>query len=361
MGLLEIILNKQIQEKQKAYTRSEKQSLFKKAGHLLSGSDNLETGQKKKIDNFNSVIKSFKKKKKKLLVPLDIFNIFVEYFSLKKGSLLILNQSAENFTVWALAGYDHTTSNRLRIPDEDVKNIFLEETKPLILNDNLLQKINKYFSSREFANLDSVLLIPFFTSNNEIFAFLMFSQSDDDKTFSDILNYYDVFYPVLNNALLHFFNTIKINPNPAIFIHHDSIYNIITESIEKYGYSNPFVAFFDGNKFLDSISGIIDKNLKNSFYNNIIDLFSSFVFNNGNIFITDNNTIAILKDAPSLNDKDMIEYQLSFFIKNLIPDSTRNQANSEQDITSADEEIKNLIKVFHLPDESNTLKQFLND
>ena len=352
MGLLEKIINKEIHEEKKQYTKAEIQSFFKKVENILSSSDNIETDQKKKIENFSSVIKKFKKKKKNLSAPLDVFNIFVDYFSLAKGSLLILNQSCEYFSAWALAGYDYTTANRLRIPEQDVKNIFSEETKPLVLNSKLLKKINKYFSSREFANLDSVLFIPFFTNNNDLFAFLMFSDFSgpaNDKTFSDILNNYDIFYPVLNDALLHFFNSIKINPNPAIFIKHDKIYGAIKESIKKYNYSNPFVLFFDGNKFLDSVSGVIDKNFKNNFYNNIIDLFSSFVSNNGNIFIADNNTISILKDAPSLNDKDMIAYQISFFIKNLIPQPLDDQA------------INSLITVFRLPEEDDTLKQFLND
>ncbi|MCL2481473.1 MAG: hypothetical protein FWF38_07165 [Spirochaetaceae bacterium] len=360
MGLLEKIINKRIQEEEKTYTRAEIRSLLKKAEHSISGSDNT-TDKKKKLDNFDSLIKNFKKKKKKLSAPLDIFNIFVEYFSLTKGSLLILNQASENFTVWALAGYDYTTANRLRIPEQDIKNIFLEEKKPLLLNGDLLQKINKYLSSREFANLDSILLIPFFTNNDNIFAFLMFSQTTYDTTFSDILGHYDFFYPVLNNALLHFFNTIKISPNPAIFIQHDNIYSSIEKSIEKHGYANPFVAFFDSSKFLDSVSGIIDKNFKTNFYNNIIDLFSSFASNNGNIFIIDNNTISILKDAPSLNDKEMIAYQISFFIKNLIPQPLSNQPNTKPGKESGDQEIKNLIKVFHLPEEDDILKQFLND
>ncbi|MCL2705458.1 MAG: hypothetical protein FWE72_04530 [Spirochaetaceae bacterium] len=358
--MLELILNRQIQEVKKTYTRAELSSLLKKARNLLSDPDSTEADKKKKIDSFDSILKSFKKKKKKLSAPLDIFNIFVEYFTLTKGSLLILNQASENFTVWALAGYDYTTANRLRIPEQDIKNIFSEEKKPLLLDDNLLQKIKKYFSSREFSNLESMLLIPFFTVNNDLFAFLMISKSAYDTAFSDILNYYDNFYPALNDALLHFFNTIKINPNPAIFVQYNKIYNTIEESIEKYNYSNPFVAIFDSSKFLDSVSDLIDKNFKTNFYNNIIDLLSSFVSNNGNIFIA-NNTISILKDAPSLNDKDMIAYQISFFIKNLIPQPLNNQEKSKPNKESEDQELKNLIKVFHLPEENYILKQFLND
>ncbi|MCL2792368.1 MAG: hypothetical protein FWD87_04685 [Spirochaetaceae bacterium] len=364
MGLLEKILNKQIQKEKKTYTKSELQSLLKKANQLLSGSDSKS--RKKKTVSFDFLIKNFKKNKKNLSVPLDILNIFTEHFDLKKGSLFILNQASENFTVWALTGYDYTTANRLRIPDQDVKEIFGEEKKILSLSDSSLKKIKKYFSSREFANFGSVHLIPFFTENNELFAFLLLSQTATVKAFSNILNCYDVFYPVFNDALLHFFSTIKINPNPAIYIKHSNIYTTIEESIEKYNYSNPFILFFDSNKFLDSVSNIIDKNFKNNFYNNIIDLLSSFVSNNGNIFIIDNNTIFILKDAPALNDKDMLAYQISFFIKNLIPQpfptgEGRKQASTKKRNTFGEQEIKNLIKVFHLPEENDTLKQFLND
>ncbi|MCL2293699.1 MAG: hypothetical protein FWC36_02375 [Spirochaetes bacterium] len=357
MGLLEKIINKQIQEEKKTYTRAEIQSLLRKAEQVLTGgSDNIRIDKKKTVNNFTSAIKDFKKKKKNLSVPLDIFNLFLENFKLTKGALFILNQASENFTVWALAGYDYTTANRLRIPDHDAKDIFGEERKSILLNGNLLQKISKYFSSREFSNLNSALFIPFFTRNNDLFAFLMFSQSiDDDETFSDILSHYDVFYSTINSALLHFFTTIKINPNHPVFIQQGNTYNAIKDAIEKYGYSNLFVVFFNSSKFLNYVSGIIDTNFKNNFYNNIIDIFSSFISNNGNIFIIDNNTISILKDAPSLSDKDMITHQISFFIRNLVTSDRDNKRVLEE------QKIKDLIRVFHLPKENDALKQFLND
>ena len=361
MGLLEKILNKKIREKEKTYTKSELQSLFKKAMHTLSDSDDNNTEKdKKKKHNFDFAIKKIKKNKKKLSAPLDVFNLFIESFELTKGSLFILNQASENFTVWALTGYDYTTANRLRIPDHDVKNIFSEEKKPFRLNADSFKKIKKYFSSREFANLESIILIPFFTNNGELFAFLMFSHTNDDTTFSDILNCYDTFYHSINDSLLHFFDTIKISSNTAIFIQHNKAYSAIEKAVKQNGYSNPFIAFFNINKFLDSVSDIINKNFKNNLYNNIIDLLSSFASSNGNIFIIDKHRISILKDAPALNDKEMIAYQISFFLSNLIPQPLSNQASTRHDKALDEQKIKNLIEVFHLPKENDTLKQFLN-
>lgn len=54
MGLLEKIINKQIQEEEKTFTKAELQSLLRRAEHILSGSDsdNTEADKKKKNRQF---------------------------------------------------------------------------------------------------------------------------------------------------------------------------------------------------------------------------------------------------------------------------------------------------------------------
>lgn len=114
-------------------------------------------------------------------------------------------------------------------------------------------------------------------------------------------------------------------------------------------YSNFFAVVFDAGGFFSFIDKHFDLGLHSSFYNILINLFSSFASDAGKIFILDKYRICILKDAPSLNDKDIMAHQIVFVLKSLIPVKIDNIAA-----------LNTFISVFHLPADNVILKDFIN-
>ena len=344
MGLLEKIVNQQIQiDRQQEHVKQ--QSLFKKAETLLSG--DKAPDKKKNLINIESEITRLKKKNKGLSAPFEIFNFFIDYFGLKKGALLIRDSSTGYFTTWAVTGYDYTTTNRMIIPYDKVFELIssnIKDKKHLLIDIKALFSFEKYFSTREFANIENVLLIPFYTTDNKPFAFLFFSDLIyHENDYSKIINNYSLYFQPFKDLLFNFYKNIRLKPDTSFFIPKKQAYNSIMKiKAENEGYSNYFVALFDINHLVTSL----EDEYNSSFHNNLIRLFSSFILNSGKILILDNNMICLVKDAPSLNDKQLIAHQILLVVKNMIPgryfDST------------------NLITVFHLPADNDAMKDFLN-
>ncbi|MDX9801658.1 MAG: hypothetical protein RBT69_10020 [Spirochaetia bacterium] len=345
MGLLEKIINQQIQS-DKDIEYSKQQSLLKKAEFFLSGE--YAPDKKKNQTIIETEVTRLKKKNKGLSAPFEIYNFFIDYFGIKKGALLVRDSNTDFFTTWSVSGYDYTTTNRMNIPSNEVfelisSNMMIEE-KAFILKSKSLYTFEKYFSSREFANIESALIIPFFTTDEKPFAFLFFSDLFYlDKNYSNIMNYISLFYQPFKKLLFDFYKNVRLKPDSSFFIPRKSVYNSIMKiASENEGYSNYFVALFDTNNFVASLK----EEYNSSFHNNLIRLFSSFILNSGKILILDDNMICLVKDAPSLNDKQLFAYQILLVIENMIPGKKLDSTN--------------LITVFHLPADNDLMKDFLN-
>ncbi len=353
MGLLEKIINQQIQ-KDKHILTTDSQSLLKKAESLVSSSvTEKELDKKKNLDTFESEIIKLKKKKKNLSGPFEIFDYFIEYFNLTKGALLVYDDSSECFSTWSITGYDYTTANRLNIPFRDAESLINSGISPdekyIILKNNLSAQLRKYFSSREYGILESLLIIPFYSLDKRLYSFILISDLGAlNRDYNVILDYYGIFYPVFNDFLYYFYKNIRLQPDNGLFISGKNALETINDLIRNnLDYSNYFAAVFDINNFYNILQNKYNFHLQSSFQNNLIRLFSAFASGNGHILILDNNKICIVKGSTALNDKQIIAHQIMVVIKSLIPVYDNNDS-------------MDVVKVFHLPADNEILKDFFN-
>lgn len=212
--------------------------------------------------------------------------------------------------------------------------------------------LKKYFSSREYDLLSSVLVIPFFSDDNKLFSFLLVSEekSIDSSEFDNIVQQKPSFYPVFREHILYFYRNVNLKHDNAVFLPADQAFKQIEDLMGKnQNYSNFFAAVFDAGGFFSFLDKNFDLGLHSSFYNILINLFSSFASDAGKVFILDKYRICILKDAPSLNDKDIMAHQIIFVLKSLIPVKVDNIAG-----------LSTFISVFHLPADNVILKDFIN-
>ncbi len=111
-------------------------------------------------------------------LPSKVFAILKERLSIDKGALLLYDPSRAEFAPWAIIGYDTTTIHRLRIARSAGQELAGGGNgRPLVVaRANEIKTYEKYFSSREIALIDRLILVPFISAEN-LLAILVISAS----------------------------------------------------------------------------------------------------------------------------------------------------------------------------------------
>ncbi len=111
--------------------------------------------------------------------PSAAFGILKERLSLRKGALLLYDPLRMVYAPWAGVGYDTTTLHRLRIPLGAGESFNAAANgRPIIVSGTAeLAHYAMYFSSREFALVQWLILVPFI-SGEKLIAILMISMAD---------------------------------------------------------------------------------------------------------------------------------------------------------------------------------------
>lgn len=96
-------------------------------------------------------------------LPAAVFSQMVESLSLSKAAILLYDPLRLVYAPWASVGYDETTLHRLRIPlgANASFNSISNATPAVISGREDLDPYLPYFSSREFSQLATILLVPF--------------------------------------------------------------------------------------------------------------------------------------------------------------------------------------------------------
>lgn len=243
--------------------------------------------------------------------------------------------------MYGYTGYDCTTANKLFIPMQVGKNICHKNKQPFFLDQKDFSLLKNHLSSREYGNLDSVLVIPFFTDDFKLSSFMIVSQAIHQQ---EICSFHEIYYPICKVFLSYFYSNIKLKPAKGIYLPWKKIMSKIENIIrDKSATSKYYATLFDMNMFID----LVEKNIDCNFHNNLIKLFYSFISDKGKLFIGDDNQICILNSSPIIYDKKLIAHQIMVVIKNLIP--IYDNLKSED-----------FIQVFYLPEDITNFKDSLN-
>jgi hypothetical protein len=199
---------------------------------------------RKKHDYFHAAETSFKASvsttPSTLDAPASLFSRFVDSYRIKKGALLLPDSDPSCFIHVSSVGLDITTIRRLRIP---VKDIATEETA--LFSENDLALFRPYFSVREFAVLEKLLLIPGF-HNNRLAAILIVTEGLE-FIFSDPPAFPDYFLKAILDSSPALIKKNSEEPLHTITIEDADL--LLSSLLEKHGTVSS--AFVD-------CSGIID-------------------------------------------------------------------------------------------------------
>ncbi len=117
-------------------------------------------------------------------IPIDIFNLCKEYLDIRKGALFLREDSGSPiegketsyFAPWVAEGFDETTMRRLRFPSSFIDNHTELFSEASFATDGGVSAFSPFFSFREYAVLNSIVIIPFLR-NGRIISFLFIVDS----------------------------------------------------------------------------------------------------------------------------------------------------------------------------------------
>ncbi len=106
-------------------------------------------------------------------LPSRLFTALTTVLGVRKGALLLYDPVRLVYAPWAFLGYDQTTTRRMRIPlgANEAWNA-LANGRPVFLDGAAaLAPFQRYFSSREFAAVSRLILVPFISEDKLIAVF----------------------------------------------------------------------------------------------------------------------------------------------------------------------------------------------
>lgn len=315
MGLLEIILNKNIESQKRSIGEEEKEekSLLLKANEVLDFSEEDLKEKEFDLPLFSSQLKEIKND---IARAGRIFALLKEHLCIKKGALLIAVPKKNHFIPYASAGYDETTKNRLKITFEAKKSLLSIPGKYLFSKKEL-SSIRSAFSLREFAILEKAILFPIVHDDTDIGLILI----------SDIGG------NVVSDHYLSFLKKAAEFISPALM---REIPDLTDEGYktDMRGLKNFYDSFTAGKTvgetsyFIDFCVSELDRQLKKSeeeisfprVKTEIINILNALTGGKGKIFSCKNRIILIF-DSKSIRDKNLLAHQFSLSIKRVIPEN----------------------------------------
>ena len=130
------------------------------------------------LDVRSRLIASIKALPQGIELPAALFSQIVESLSLLKASFLLYDPLRLVYAPWASIGYDETTLHRLRISLGACSsfNSISNGTPAVVSGADDLLPYQKYFSSREFSQISTILLVPFI-HEEKLIGVVMISES----------------------------------------------------------------------------------------------------------------------------------------------------------------------------------------
>jgi len=107
-------------------------------------------------------------------LPSRLFTALTTLLGARKAAFLLYDPVRLVYAPWAVRGYDQTTLRRMRIPlgANEAWNA-LANGRPLILAAPALAQFQQFLSSREFAGMSRLILVPFIADDTLIGVFLI--------------------------------------------------------------------------------------------------------------------------------------------------------------------------------------------
>lgn len=107
-------------------------------------------------------------------LPSRLFTALTTLLGARKAAFLLYDPVRLVYAPWAVRGYDATTLRRMRIPlgANEAWNA-MANGRPLILRAPEISQFQPFFSSREFAGTEKLMLVPFIAEEKLVAVFLV--------------------------------------------------------------------------------------------------------------------------------------------------------------------------------------------
>ncbi len=152
-------------------------------------------------DKLNLLHRKIEEISESIETPIMIFSQLKDFFSIKKGAILLYDPLRMVFAPWASIGYDKTTLHRLRIPlgfSESFNSIANGELT--IVQDNLNEYKN-FFSNREFNLITKLIFVPFIF-NEKLIAILIIQEIAGNKiTQENLMSALKTLSPIISQKI----------------------------------------------------------------------------------------------------------------------------------------------------------------
>jgi hypothetical protein len=115
-------------------------------------------------------------------LPSRLFTALTSFLGARKAAFLLYDPVRLVYAPWALRGYDQTTLHRMRIPlgANEAWNALANGRPLVVVGAQSLAQFQQFFSSREFASVSRLVLVPFIADEKLVAVFLV---TDMDSPF----------------------------------------------------------------------------------------------------------------------------------------------------------------------------------
>ncbi|MGA2641850.1 MAG: hypothetical protein ABSG21_13225, partial [Spirochaetia bacterium] len=116
-------------------------------------------------------------------LPSRLFTVLTTLLGVRKGALLLYDPVRLVYAPWAVRGYDQTTLHRMRIQlgANEAWNALGNGLPLSLVGAPSLAAFQQYFSTREFASVNRLVLVPFISEDKLVAVFLL---TEIDSPFS---------------------------------------------------------------------------------------------------------------------------------------------------------------------------------
>ncbi len=147
-------------------------------GPTIDASEILKIGVAAVPDPTESIISAILAVPPSVELPAKIFAVLKEKLSISKGALLLYDPIRMVYAPWSACGYDTTTLHRMRIPlgASGSFNTTANGKPVVVTGPDGISAYRDYFSSRELAPIERLILVPFI-SQDKLSAVLLVTEA----------------------------------------------------------------------------------------------------------------------------------------------------------------------------------------
>ncbi len=237
--------------------------------------------------------------------PSHLFSILSRSLQIRKGALLLPDPDERLFVPWTITGFDTTTQRRLRIPEDDLRELFADRSYGIVFfvgEDR--RKVKGFFSNREFTVLDTVVLARFLHDGQSL-GILILADTPFFGLDPTILRVVWSAFEASASELLYRCREERISRimSPLLFTQ-DKIVPMANEALSTEGAAEVGLTFVvvDPAESVDTIASVTLGTDRYRIQQDFLRVLNSLLAGLGSVFVTDENHMVLMHAVRAEDD-----------------------------------------------------------